>query len=250
MAKALYLEDSYAKEFDAVIASVEGDLGQFIVLDQTAFYPSSGGQPHDTGKIIKNNDPNNKNGNECTVEYPVIFVKKMSGSISHQVEMAGRPKLKPGDKVHCIIDWERRYKLMRMHTAAHVLAGVLYKETGAMITGNQLDTAQSRIDFALDGFDREKISEYFEKANKIAKEGHEIKAYYLDKNANVDEFLKLAKGLPPEITNIRIIDIAGFDAQPDGGTHVKNTSEIGSIEFLSAENKGKSSRRIYFTIKK
>ena len=122
MTEALYLKDCYLKEFDAIIENVKDE--KYIILDKTAFYPVSGGQPHDTGNIVCNDQ-----------EYNIVFVGKFDGKISHEIDKEG---LKEGDKVRCIINWNRRYKLMRMHTAAHILDSVIHNESGAMFTGNQL----------------------------------------------------------------------------------------------------------------
>jgi len=137
-----------------------------------------------------------------------------------------------------------------VHTASHILSGVFHKEAGALITGNQLDLEKSRIDFSLENFDREKIDEFINKSNEIIQEDLPIKIYTISRtDAEKEEGLaKLAKGLPEGIQNIRIVDIEGFDRQPDGGTHVKSTKEVGKIVFLKAENKGKSNRRVYFKL--
>ena len=119
MKNAIYMNDSYVKEFDAVVESVKDD--KYIILDKTAFYPQGGGQPADFGVIIHNG-----------TEYPVVHAGKFEGKISHEV---ANPGLKIGDNVKCKIDWDRRYKLMRMHTAAHIIDAVLYKEAGALCTG-------------------------------------------------------------------------------------------------------------------
>ncbi len=233
--QALYMEDSYLKEFTTKVKSVKD--GKFIVLEQTAFYPNGGGQPFDTG-ILKKGDE----------EFKVVFVGKFSGEISHEVDREG---LQPGDEVTGIIDWDRRYKLMRMHSAAHVMSAVLYKETGALITGNQLDLEKTRIDFNLESFDREKLIEYVQKSNEIIKKNLPINVKFMPRaEAEKDPALqKLAKGLPEGVQTIRIIEIESFDQQADGGTHVKNTSEIGELEFLKAENKGAQRRRVYFKLK-
>lgn len=231
----LYMEDSYLKEFKTKVKSVKD--GKFIVLEQTAFYPNGGGQLHDTGIL--------KKGEE---EFKVIFVGKFSGEISHEVDHEG---LQPGDEVTGIIDWDRRYKLMRMHSAAHVMSAVLYKETGALITGNQLNLDQTRIDFNLENFDREKLIETVNKANEVIKQNLPITVKFMPrKEVEADPSLqKLHKGLPQGIQTFRIVEIQSFDIQADGGTHVKNTSEIGELEFLKAENKGAQRRRVYFTLK-
>ncbi len=238
MTQQLYLEDSYLKECDATVTTVRGDNGEFVVLDKTILYAQGGGQPFDTGKLVRKSD---------NAEFKVVSVKKKDGEINHHVE--GDAQLAVGDEVTVSVDWDRRYKLMRTHTATHVLAAFLHKEAGAMITGNQLETEKTRIDFSLENFDREKLAEYVAKANAAMKESHEVKVYFLDKDADVEQFMKLAKGLPPNLTKIRIVEIGTLDKQPDGGTHVKNTTEVGDIEILKCENKGKSNRRLYFKLK-
>lgn len=237
MAEALYMDECYLKEFDAKVINVKD--GKFVVLDRTAFYPSSGGQPHDTGRIIRKSD---------NQEFNVVYAGKFSGEISHEIENG--EDLKEGDEIHGMIDWERRHRLMRMHSASHVLSGVFQKKAGALITGNQLDIDKSRIDFSLENFDRDKISEYIRKSNDIIEKDLAIKIYKVAKEeAEKDpSMIKLAKGLPEGIKELRIVDIEGFDRQPDGGTHVKSTSEIGKIIFLKAKNQGKTNRRVYFTL--
>ncbi|MFC1800846.1 alanyl-tRNA editing protein AlaXM [Nanoarchaeota archaeon] len=233
--KALYMEDSYLKEFASKVKSVKD--GKFVILDDTAFYPNGGGQLFDTGVLVRNGE-----------EFKVVFVGKFDGSISHEVDHEG---LAEGDEVVGRIDWERRYKLMRSHSASHVLSAVLYKEAGALITGNQIGLDKTRIDFNLENFDREKLIEYIAKANEIIKKNLPINVKFMPRvEAEKDPSLqKLAKGLPPGIEEIRIIEIEDYDRQADGGTHVKSTEEIGELEFLKAENKGAQRRRVYFKLK-
>ncbi|MAG91845.1 alanyl-tRNA editing protein AlaX [Candidatus Woesearchaeota archaeon] len=235
MQNALYMDDSYLKEFEATVESVKDD--KFVVLDKSAFYPSGGGQPHDTGVMVCNGE-----------EYPVVYVGKFSGKISHEVS---KPGLKPGDKVQGKIDWERRYKFMRMHTASHVLTSVFNKQDGVLITGNQIDLEKTRIDYNMVDFDREKMLDYINQANEIIKKNIEIKTYYLSKEEamKIPGVVKLAGALPPDVKQLRIVEIPDVDLQADGGTHVKQLSEIGTIEFIKAENKGKERRRVYYTLK-
>ncbi|MFH1770241.1 MAG: alanyl-tRNA editing protein AlaXM [archaeon] len=235
MSKALYLDDSYLKEFDAEVVSVKD--GKFIVLDQTAFYPNSGGQPHDEGVM--------KKGDE---EFKVVFAGKFGGEISHEVDHEG---LKEGDKVHCVIDWDRRYQLMKMHTSAHIVSTLVHNETGALITGNQLNLEKTRIDFSLEDFDREKMLEYLQQTNEVIRRNLEVKSYYLPREEamKIPSVIKLANALPPQIDTLRIVEIGNFDTQADGGTHVKNTSEIGELEILKIDNKGKNNRRLYYQLK-
>jgi misacylated tRNA(Ala) deacylase len=239
--KALYLEDAYLKEWEAEILEVSGEgekAGKVIILNETAFYPNGGGQPYDTGKIVRISDNS---------EFQVVYTGKFEGKISHEIDKEG---LKVGDKVKCVLNWERRYKLMRMHTAAHILSPIINKQTDALITGNQLDVEKSRVDFDLENFDKEAFKDYIKSANDIISWNLPIILYYVsqDQLANDKSLCKLAKGLPPELKEIRIIDIQSFDKQADGGTHVKSTGEVGKIIFLSAENKGAKRRRVYFTL--
>ncbi len=234
--KALYMKNNYLKEFEAVVESVKED--KYIVLSQTAFYPKGGGVACDTGKIIRLSD------NE---EFPVVFVGKFSGEISHEVS---KPGLQEGDSVKGVIDWERRYRLMRYHTSAHLISGIVHKETGALITGNELTVGQGRIDFSLDNFDRELIMKYFDKANELIKEGMPIKVYFMTKEEAINnpEFFKLAKGMPDVEGEIRIVDIGSYDVQADGGPHVNDLREVNGVEFVKAENKGKNNRRVYYKL--
>lgn len=235
--QSLYLDDSYLRECDAKVESVKN--GRYVVLDRTIFYPKGGGQPHDTGKIIRKSDGQ---------EFRVIFVGKFEGKISHEVDKEG---MKEGDEVKCILDWERRYKLMRMHTAAHVLAGgILYKKYGAKITGNQLEPDKTRFDFDLENFDRETFEKAVAEANEILGKDTEVKTYYLPREEAMKnpEIVKLKDALPPNIDPLRIVEIVGVDIQADGGTHVKNLREVGKIRVIKLENKGKDSRRVYFEL--
>ena len=233
MTKQLYMEDSYTKEADAVVKSV---TDKFIVLDQSIFYPNGGGQPSDSGKLIKDGE-----------EFNVVFAKKIGQDISLEVDKEG---LKQGDRVKQVLDWDRRLKLMRMHTAAHIVSGIFHNAAKAKITGNQLDIDKTRIDFDLENFDREKIDFFIANSNKIVEADFPIKIYSIPRaEAEQDESLaRLTKGLPEGIQEIRIVDIEGFDRQADGGTHVKSTAEVGKIVFLKADNKGAARRRVYFTL--
>lgn len=223
------------REFDAKVIKVNQNQ---VVLDKTLFYPEGGGQPYDTGRLIKDRE-----------EFKVIEVKKSGGDIVHVVD---RPGLSVGDMVHGIIDWERRYKLMRMHTAAHIISAVIHQQCGALITGNQLGLEASRIDFNLEYFDRNVIEACVQKANEIIAQGLQVKSYFLPREEalKIPSVSKLASGRLPEVELIRIVEVPGVDIQADGGTHVRNTSEIGRIVVEKLENKGKNNRRIYFSLQK
>jgi len=226
--------DSYLKESDAIVVSVTD--GKYVVLDQTIFYPKGGGQPSDTGQMAKD-----------AKVFDVVYVGKFSGEISHEVDRAG---LQVGDKVHLILNWQRRYKLMRSHTAAHALASLLNQGTDALITGNQLEEDHVRFDFSLEKFDRELLEGYVEKTNRLFGTDVSVKWYDLprDEAMQIPGVVKMAGAFPPDIPVLRIVEIVGVDRQADGGTHVRNLKEVGKIELLKTENKGKSNRRLYFKL--
>jgi len=235
MTKLLYQDDSYLKEFDTNVVSVDGNK---IELERTVFYPEGGGQPGDVGVL-------NSNG----ADYNVVGVKKENGKIMHEL---GNEGLKKGDKVKGAIDWQRRYKFMRMHTASHSLAAIFNKESGALITGNQIGEEQTRFDFNLENFDRELIDKLVEMTNKLMAQGKPVNISYKSREEamQIPAVVKLAKGLPESIKTLRLVEIEGIDLQADGGTHVRNTSEVGNIKVERLENKGKNNRRIYFSLAK
>lgn len=241
MTKQLYHTNSYLTECTATVTEVNKDeqgKAVFIILDQTIFYPTGGGQPHDIGTITRIKD---------SKVFSVLFVGNFNGQISHQVDTEG---LQSGDIIHGNIGWQRRYQLQKMHTACHVLSAVFIKETGALITGNQLNLDQSRIDFSLETFDREKIQGYINKANELLATNQEVEVFFMPRveAEKIPELSKLAMGLKQGVNEIRVVKIGNIDTQADGGTHVKNTREVGKIELIKCENKGKSNRRLYFKL--
>ncbi len=234
MTQLLYLENSYLKQCGAIVTEV---LPEGIVLDQTVFYPTGGGQPSDTGSFTRTSDGK---------QFKVTETKKNQGKIVHRAELG----LIVGDKLQCILDWQRRYTLMRMHTAAHVLSAVAQNKSGALITGNQLDLLKSRMDFSIESFDREALQTIVHEANKLLAQNHEVTTYTASREQVVQNpaMVKLAAGLPEHITELRIVKIGTIDEQPDGGTHVKNTKEVGSITIVKLENMGVGRKRVYFAL--
>jgi len=233
MKDPLYLKDCYLKEWKTKVVSADK---KFIVLEDTAFYPNAGGQPFDTGVM--------KTGGK---EFRVVFVGKFDGKISHEVDQEG---LKEGDEVECQIDWDRRYRHMRMHTAAHVLTKVIFKESGAVISGNQLGEEKSRIDFNLEDFDKEKVQGWIDEANGVISEGRDVKLDFMPREEalKIPDFVRTMADLIQKIDVLRVINIEDFDKQACGGTHLKNIKEIGKIKLLKTDNKGKNNRRIYYTV--
>lgn len=220
----------YAREFEAKVVSVDANR---VVLDQTAFNPRGGGLVSDTGTMSGAR---------------VAEVVKEGEEIFHVMD--GPSGRKPGDEVHCVLDWDRRFRIMRMHTSAHLLSAVVNRETGALITGNQISPSESRVDFNLDDFDREKMSYYIDRVNDAVQRGLEVKTYFMKRDEALANpgFVKLAKAMPPSLDVLRIVQIGDVDTQADGGVHVLNTREIGKVVGLKTENKGKSNRRLYFTV--
>jgi misacylated tRNA(Ala) deacylase len=235
--KQLYLYDSYQKEFEAEIQNVNGNE---VILDQTAFHPLTGGVAYDTGYITRGN----KTHRVLRVE-----ISRETREITHVLEEARG--LGSGDIVKGLIDWERRYRLMRLHTTAHLIAAIMYRDHNALITGGQVDCEQAKLDFNLPKTDREIFEDAVIKANNEVGKGTALKIYFLDRTEalKVPGIVKLAERMPPQLKELRIVEIPDIDVQADGGPHVNNTREIGEITLLKIENKGKTQRRVYFTAK-
>ena len=220
----------YLREFDAKVDSADGVR---VVLDQTAFNPRGGGLVSDTGTLG---------------DAKVAEVVKEGEEIFHVLESP--TGMVRGALVHGSLDWDRRHRIMRMHTSAHILSAVVNRETGALITGNQISPDQSRVDFNLDDFDKERISSYIDRVNDAVARGLEVKTYFMKREEALANpgFVKLANAMPPSVDMLRIVQIGDVDTQADGGVHVKNTREIGRVVAVKTENKGKSNRRLYFTV--
>ena len=230
MTEKLFWKDAYMREFDAEVELVDGNR---VVLDQTAFNPRGGGLVSDTGKL---------NGMK------VIEATKEGDNVFHILEAPA--DLRVGDRVHGELDWERRHRIMRMHTTAHILSAVVHGETGALITGNQISPDESRVDFNLEDFDRGKMNYYIDRVNEAAGRRLEVRSFFMKREEALANpgFVKLANAMPPSLAELRIVQIGDVDTQADGGVHVKNTSEIGTAVGVRTENKGKSNRRMYFSV--
>lgn len=236
MAGELFLHDSYAQEMRV---SVLEALPDGVVLGNTTFYPSGGGQPGDTGRLVKLPDE---------IEYRVTDTVKRDGKIVH---VLGEHDLQEHDVVAGWIDWDRRYKHMRYHTAAHILSAVVHSKAGALITGNQIRDDKLRIDFSLDEYDPAAFTHYVEEANRIIAMHLDVHVRFLprDEALALPGVVKLAGALPPNLALLRIVTIGSRDTfladeQADGGTHVHNTRELAPLEIVSMENKGKANRRL------
>ena len=226
----LYLKDHYLREFDAQVAKAEADAA---VLDVTAFYPTGGGQPNDTGYI-------RWSGGEAQV----IDVSKKTGTVLHKLKGAPPPE---GTAVHGSIDWDRRYVFMRYHSALHVLCGLVYHMYGGLVTGGQIYLDRARMDFDLQEINPDRVREIENACNRIIQEAHPISIRFLPRDEAMkkpDLIRTKINLLPTEIAEVRVVDIEGVDFQADGGTHVANTKEIQGIKVVKTDNKGKINRRM------
>ncbi len=230
MVELLYLLDCYLKEFEAHVLRISEEG---VVLDKTAFYPEGGGQPSDKGLLI--------HGDE---KYEVNYVFKKDDEVYHVVE--GAQTLTPGDIVKGVIDWDRRYTYMRYHTALHVLSGVVYNLYGSVVTGSQISEDKARIDFTLEDLSKEKVQVIEDKANEIVQEARAVKIKFIPREELLrnPSLIRIKPELIPNIPILRVVEIEGFDAQIDGGTHVSNTREIGRIRIIKTINKGRFNKRI------
>ena len=235
MDKPLYMDNCYLKEFEATVESVKDD--KYVVLDKTAFYPLGGGVAYDIGVLLRDNE-----------EFPVVYVGKFDDKISHEVS---KPGLKAGDKVIGIINWERRYKLMKLHTTAHLLASIFHDKSNAKITGGNIEPDKARMDFSMEDFDKSIIEDYFKLAYELLKKNSGVKIHYMKREEalKIPDMVKLANKMPPDVDILRIVEIEGIDKQADGGCHVNSLNEIGKIELVKIENKGKNNRRVYYDVK-
>lgn len=226
----LYLRDAYLRFFDATVAAVDGE-GRRVALDRSAFYPTGGGQPHDTGTLAG---------------LPAVDVRKEGEQVWH-VLGGGGPLPAVGDTVHGEIDWDRRHRLMRTHTALHVLCGVIWNEWGTPVTGGNMEPLAARMDFEFDplpegfGADVERL------VNTELDAGRPIEVTFLRRRealADADLIRTKVSLIPESVEQIRVVDIVGLDKQADGGTHVATTDEVGRIRVVKTESKGKGNKRI------
>jgi len=226
----LFIENSYLKNFETRIKKIENNN---VILEQTAFYAKSGGQPGDIGKIVFNE-------NEFNIVDTIYDLEK---NIIHVCE--NTEGLKVGEIINGKIDWNIRYKHMRMHSALHLLCSLIPYD----VTGGQISFEKSRLDFNAEN-KIEKI-EIENKINKLILEDHEISFQWIT-NEELDNHPELVRTMsvkPPRTKNkIRLVKIGNIDLQPCGGTHVKSTKEIGEIKIGKIENKGKMNRRVNLSI--
>jgi misacylated tRNA(Ala) deacylase len=235
MTDLIYQMDSYIKDFTACITKIDPE-NNAIILDRTAFYPGGGGQPADTG-TIKVND----------TLLAVKKARKIGPDVLHII--SGEFEFpEPGKEVSGELDWERRYQLMRTHTAMHILCGVIFRDYGASVTGGSMEPMAGRMDFEFETMRKELVQAIEAAINKEVENGRPLRVDILPREEafQIPDLIRTKINLLPEgIQEVRVVEIEGLDLQADGGTHVNNTAEVGQIEVTDYKSKGKINKRIY-----
>jgi misacylated tRNA(Ala) deacylase len=230
MTEQLYHEDSYLREFGAV---VEETTDEGVVLDRTAFYPGGGGQPCDLGQLV------------TTVrEWNVVKVQRSGGRIVHALDGEPPPT---GSDVIGVLDWERRYALMRTHSAMHVLCGVIWRDYGASVTGGNMEPLRGRMDFEFEHLTADLVGEIEERINAEVAASRPLVVRVLPREEafEIPDLIRTKINLlPPQIKQVRVVEIKGLDLQADGGTHVDNTSEVGPLRIVDYKSKGRINKRL------
>jgi misacylated tRNA(Ala) deacylase len=238
MTHLIYQNDSYIKEFSAEVSAIDADQ-HAVMLNQTAFYPGGGGQPYDTGQL-----------KVADTLLPVVRMQKKGGDVWHY--LASDVKLPEiGAQLTGIIDWERRYQLMRTHTAMHILCGVIFRDYGAQVTGGDMEPLKGRMDFEFESLQKEFIEVIERAINVEVEKAHPVRVSILPREEafTIPDLIRTKINLLPEgITEVRTVELIGLDLQADGGTHVANTSEVGKLRVTDYKSKGKINKRIYVEI--
>lgn len=230
MTEPLYHTDAYLKEFDAIVTAVDGNK---VALDRTALYSGGGGQPYDLGTLSMGDQTWN-----------VIKSSKQGSDIWHELD---REPPSVGSKIHGVIDWDRRYQLMRTHTAMHILCGVIFRDYGASVTGGNMEPLKGRMDFEFETMRQEFVKEIEAKINVEIANARPTRVKILPREEafQIPDLIRTKINLLPEgIQEVRTVEIVGLDLQADGGTHVANTSEVGHIKIVDYKSKGKINKRI------
>jgi len=242
MTELLYQTDSYVREFQAAVVAVDGP-GARVALDRTAFYPGGGGQPCDTGSLQFGD-----------VRAPVVKVGKEGDLVWHSLGSlpSGLSHLPAeGSEASGFVDWERRYALMRTHTALHILCGVVWRDWGAQVTGGNMDPLAGRMDFEFATMRGDLVAEIEARCNEEIAAARDVRVKILPRAEafQIPDLIRTKINLLPEgIQQVRTVEIVGLDLQADGGTHVANTREVSSIRVTDYKSKGAINKRIYIEV--
>lgn len=237
MTELLYTSDSYLKEFTATVTDVDPE-NKTVILDRTAFYPGGGGQQPDSGELVAEG-----------IIYPVTRARKEGNRVLHLIEGDDLPPV--GAAITGKINWERRYAAMRTHTAMHILCGVIWRDYGKSVTGGNMELLSGRMDFEFDELTREMITDIEHKINTEVQQGRavQVKVFPREEAFQIPDLIRTKINLLPEgITEVRTVEIVGLDLQADGGTHVRNTSEVGTIKITKYQSKGGANKRLYIEL--
>lgn len=230
MTDQLFLRDAYLHRFDATVTAVDLDARR-VTVDRTAFYPTGGGQPHDTGTLAG---------------LQVVDVRKEGDDVWHTLD--GNASLpETGTIVHGELDWNRRHQLMRTHTALHVLCGVIWNRWATPVTGGHMEPLSARMDFDFDPLPDGFGATVETLINQELAAARPVEVSFLPRSEAVldADLIRTKINLVPEtVPEVRVIDIVGLDKQADGGTHVRRTDEVGQVRVVKTESKGKSNKRI------
>jgi misacylated tRNA(Ala) deacylase len=234
----LYQRDSGLRTVEATVMAVEAE-SRLVALDRTVVFPGGGGQPCDEGMLTRLADGR---------QWPVLGARKVGGAVWHELGSDG-PLPDVDDRLRVELDWERRYRLMRMHTALHVLCGVVFRDYGALVTGGNMGPDRARMDFEMDSadFTPERVAEIERRANEELRAGRDVHVRILprDEAFQIPDLIRTKINLLPEgIAEVRTVEIAGLDLQADGGTHVQNTREVGTLRVVGTRSKGKANKRL------
>ena len=243
MTDAICYRDAYARSCEATIDSVETTADGILArLDRTVFYPGGGGQPADSGTLLALDDVW---GGQ---RWQVSTARKAGEDIVHVLAGMGPAEApEAGTCVRVDIDWERRYLLMRTHTALHVLCGVVWRDYGAQVTGGNMEPGAGRMDFEFERMSGELVGEIEARVNAELAKAHATRVRVLprDEAFAIPDLIRTKINLLPEgIREVRTVEIVGLDLQADGGTHVANTREVGRIRVTGYESKGRINKRI------
>jgi misacylated tRNA(Ala) deacylase len=233
----LYQTDSYLQTFEATVTAVDPEANT-IVLDRTAFYPGGGGQLPDRGTLTVGD-----------AVYQVKRARKKGPDLTHEIVGEALPAV--GDKVVGQLDWEYRYQLMRTHTAMHILCGVIFRDYGASVTGGNMDPLKARMDFEFETMRKELVQEIEENVNQEVANARPLQVAILPREEafQIPDLIRTKINLLPEgIAEVRTVEIEGLDLQADGGTHVRNTSEVGQVRVVDYKSKGRINKRIYVEV--
>lgn len=237
MTDVVCYRDAYAKAVETRVRAVEGEASALVVLDRTVFYPGGGGQPSDTGLLLRAAD-----GRSWTV----TGVRRFGGELVHELEAGVEPP-SVDDVLVAEVEWARRYQLMRTHTALHALCGVVWRDHGALVTGGNMEPGKGRMDFEFESMSGDLVDSIEATVNEELAKGRPIHVKVLPREEAfaIPDLIRTKVNLLPEgIAEIRVIDIEGLDLQADGGTHVHNTLEVGRIRVTGYESKGRINKRI------